>query len=134
MRKENERLASEGKAKAEKHARDEEENELAMALSPYVKQSAAVVEAAKLLLLKRGVVVRDDKGAIAYKVTKKSGGQEYDELLPLADGVKEWAASQEAQDFLPPKDAGGSGDPRGGKRPPAGAKDTGRTDFLANLR
>lgn len=137
IKKDRERIARESKEEKDRHARDEEENALAQALGPHVRQSAAMVEAAKLLLLKRNVVQRNDKGEIVYKATRKSGSTEYEELLPLNDGVKEWAASKEAEDFLPPKDAGGSGDARRGQRGAGmggGDLEVKRANFFGHLK
>ena len=134
IKKDRERIALEAKDKEAKHARDEEEAALAQALGPHVKQSPAVVEAVKMLLLKRGVVTRNDKGEIVYKAVRKSGGNEYEDLLPLGDGVKEWAGTDEAKDFLPPKDTGGSGDSSKTKRAPgAGDPAAKRAGFFAAL-
>jgi hypothetical protein len=138
LEKENKRVVEESRLKEESSARNQEDSALALALGEHLKgKGPAVIEAAKLLIRSRGAVVRNEKGEISYKVTRKHGGMESDELLPLVDGVKEWAASPEAQDFLPPKDVGGGGDPRrarGGNGAGGGNLADKRNEFLSGLR
>jgi hypothetical protein len=69
-------------------------------------------------LFERGSITRDKDGSIVF--TRK--GEFGEEQLSLDDGIAEYLKTPEGMSMLPPRDAGGSGDPKGGKRGTSGGK------------
>jgi hypothetical protein len=63
-------------------------------------------------MIDRGVVARDADGNVVFKSKDKRGAEE---VLSLEEGITAWVATDEGKEYLPAKDSGGSGDPKGGK-------------------
>ena len=64
-------------------------------------------------LRSRGMVKRNGEGAICLEVKSDIGGTE---LVPLEDGIPTWLKTDMGKEFMAPKDVGGSGDGKGGRR------------------
>jgi len=93
-------------------ARGEERGALEKALRAAGVGDSHVPAAAALLIHDQKRVKRNDDGAICFEMTRDWGA----ELVPIEKGVTEWAATDAGKVYLPPSDAGGSGN-RGGNRP-----------------
>lgn len=111
LTKDNER---ERKEKAEQAARiDQEQRERSItdALRSKGVRNELVDAAAALLLVKRNVLKRNDSGELVYVVKRK----DYEDELPVADGVEEFLKTDEGKAYLPPRDVGGTGEKGGHK-------------------
>lgn len=106
----------ENKAIQAKQKRAEERTALASALSKLGVPEARAAGAMALLHTERGAVTRDDDGNIVMKVKRTFQGQTSEEMVPLDEGIAEWAKTEEGKTYLPPANARGSGE-RGGERP-----------------
>lgn len=110
----------EEKQQAEKErderARGEERSALTNALLKAGVPDTRAAAASALLFFDKKLVRRNDKGDICLAVTKVYGGESVEEIMPIESGIGEWVKSAEGKEFLPPADAGGSGN-RGGGRP-----------------
>lgn len=100
----------------EERARAEERTELGNALRKVGVPDARAAAAAALLFHERKLVARNEAGEICLKVKSTVGGQTMEDLVPLSEGVEAWAKTPEGKEFMPPVDAGGSGN-RGGRVP-----------------
>lgn len=69
----------------------------------------------------QGLIGRDSDGNVVYRAERDG----YVDELKLADGVKEFLASDDGKDFLPPKDVAGSGSRSRGKAVSATSKNSG---------
>jgi hypothetical protein len=47
------------------------------------------------------------------------GGETFDDLVPIEEGVSAWLTTDDGKEFAPPANAGGSGE-KGGRRPGKG--------------
>lgn len=119
------------KAEADKRAQ-EERVAASEALASGGVTEAPRVKAALAVLASEGRIVRDEKGGICFRVQGKFG----EELVPVAEGVRGWLATEDGKLFVPPRDAKGSGTSPGGPASlRAGGKRTDRewADALAAI-
>lgn len=94
-------------------AREESENRRKMdeqrsAVSTALRDAGVnptMAKAAQALLEAEGRIVRDDSGAVGFKVVDKYGGES---VRPLGEGLGEWFKG-DGKPFVPAKAAGGSG-------------------------
>ena len=94
------------KAATLKQQRTEERTVLGTALEKAgVKPSLR--PAAIALLIERGALARDAEGAVIYKSRDAAGAEE---IKQVEAGIADWIKSDEGKEYLPPKEAGGSGD------------------------
>ncbi len=98
----------------QRQTRLEERSRLADGLIGVGVQKDMLEPALALLHTEQKRVRRGDDGEVYYHKDEATA-------VPLADGLKEWAATPLGQRFLPAKDVGGSGN-RGGGKPGAGGK------------
>lgn len=108
----------ENKAIQDKTKRSEERSALSGALNKLGIPEARAAGAIALLHTERQVVTRNDDGQIVMKVKRTYQGQASEELVPLEDGIAEWAKTEEGKTYMPAVKAGGSGERGGG--PPKG--------------
>ena len=109
----------------DKQRRTEERQTLTAALEK-AGVKTTLRAAAVALLTERGLVKRDQDGNILFDHKDKDGNVE---ALPVEAGIGKWVATDEGKEYLPPKDAGGSGD-RGAGR--GGTGNTGKSQFEIN--
>jgi len=134
---EKERATEREQAKVEKEAAQKALDQAAIekALGAHVDKNPDVVTAARLLLTEgRKMVVRNDDGVLVFKMPRKAGKENYVEDMALDEGIAEWAKTESAKHFLPPKEVNGSGDPNKGNPPRGGGSgfDANRAAFFAD--
>lgn len=129
LKKQMEANAAEAEAEKTKGRQQKERSKLTEALRKGGVDEARVAAAVAYIYLDQKLVVRDDKDAICMKFEREWG----EELVPIEKGAAEYLKTDAGKVFLPPVDAGGSGN-KGGK--PAvrksGDKPT-RTELLTHL-
>lgn len=105
---------------ASERARTEERSALMSGLATLGITGARASAAAALLHTEMKTVRRDKGGRIVFAVPRDG----YDDELDLTKGLAEWAKTDAGKEFLPARDAGGSGESprRGGGPSPAGQK------------
>lgn len=123
------------KAKEEAAQRALDQAAIDKALGAHVDKNPDIITAARLLLTEgKKLVVRGEDGNLVFKMPRKSGKDSYVEDMGLEDGIAEWAKTDAAKHFLPPKDAGGSGDPNRGNPGRGGGNqfEANRTAFFSD--
>lgn len=136
--KDAERRAQEAEARAkemEDRRRLDEENDLSTkALLGIGIKDEVQLESALLFHRGKGRIKRDDDGKPVF-VRKGRDGDE--ETVPLEQGLKEWAKTEEAKRFLPATNAAGSGSQGARNGAAAGGKGGGKTygdgDFFRDI-
>lgn len=134
---EKERATEREQAKAEKEASQRALDQAAIekALGAHVDKNPDIITAARLLLTDgKKLVVRGEDGNLVFKMPRKAGKENYVEDMSLDDGIAEWAKTESAKHFLPPKDVSGSGDPNKGTPPRGGGNgfEANRAAFFAD--
>lgn len=112
LRKEREEERKLREANEDKIRKNEERTELATALRNNGVMDAMIKPLVAHLHGERAIVKRNEEGGLVMTVKRDWG----EEDVPLAQGIAEWAKTDEGKSYLPPKDVGGSG-ARGGNPP-----------------
>lgn len=110
----------ETKKEREQRQRDEERVALDGALRGLGIPEARVKGAASFLFHDSKKIKRNEAGEICFEVKRDYGM----ELIPVSQGVTEWAATEEGKAYLPPAGTSGSGTTGGGTPRKPGEKVT----------
>lgn len=123
------------RAKEEAAQRALDQAAIDKALGAHVDKNPDIITAARLLLTEgKKLVVRGEDGNLVFKMPRKAGKENYVEDMALDEGIAEWAKTESAKHFLPPKDVSGSNDPHKGNPPRGGGNgfEANRTAFFAD--
>jgi hypothetical protein len=109
-------------AERQARLRDEEDAALRRALRTAGIDDEDLLDGAAALHLRRNNVARDEAGRVCYRAKDKYNEEK---LVPIEEGIKEWAASSSGKKYVPASGVEGSGSkPRSGSRPGAGGKNS----------